>query len=81
MSNSTDMLRERFQALQDAINNLRSEVNWSTATEEWSAVFFEIGRMEMTLQDAERKYNALHRKCEQLQEQITKGWEDCGDND
>lgn len=76
-----DELNERFGALQDAISSLRSEVNWSNATDEWGAVFFEIGRMEMSLQDAERKHNALQRKCEHLQSQIARGWEDCGDND
>ena len=51
-------LNERFGALQDAINSLRSETNWSTATDEWGAVFFEIGRMEMALKDVEK--NKLH---------------------
>ena len=74
-------LHERFGALQDAINNLRSDINWSTATDEWDAVFFEIGRMEMVIQDAEREHNALQRKCEQVQKQIARGWEDYRDND
>ena len=76
-----DELNERFCALQDAISSLRSEVTRSNATDEWGAVFFEIGRMEMSLQDAERKHNALQRRCEQFQSQIARGWEDCGDND